>query len=191
MRSNPWALHAGAASLVWGHASTRIANSAALLLLVATLGAASLAVWRHEAFRAGHESQRVQLLQRQMRLEQRTKPAAKTLPALTAEEIAAHNQAAQHLNLPWSMVLDMFERRSSADIGLTFLEPDGKRASVRVQAEAKRIDALLAYSKAMADDEAIEGLRLLQHETNEQDGNQPARLTFELRFVPAVWAGNQ
>lgn len=191
MSSSPWSVQASFASSLFGHASKRSANLAALMVLIVCVASAVFTVWQHESASTERASRRQALHQNQARLEQRVKPVAKAPVLLSSDEVAAHNQAVQYLNIPWSLVLDTFERQTPGDVGLTLLEPDGKKASVRIQAEAKRIDALLAYSNELATDRAIEEMRLLQHETNDQDSNLPARLSFDLRFAPDVWAGRQ
>ena len=101
------------------------------------------------------------------------------------QSVEQRNGVMNRLNTPWADVLDGLESRASPDVGLTLVEPDGDKGVVRIQAEAKSIDALLAYADDFARDPGFAGVSVRQHDTNEQDPNRPARLTFEVRLLDA------
>lgn len=158
---------------------------ARVLALAALAAATGLLVWQLRDWSDKHqallqEAERLQSLQRKAAL--LVPPARRPEVALSPREVARHNLAAGQLNSPWSDIFDGLERTAQNDVGLTLLEPDTKRGTLRVQAEAKKIDSLLAYAQLVAADSAFSGLALLQHETNEQDANRPSRLSFDVKI---------
>jgi hypothetical protein len=106
-------------------------------------------------------------------------------PAASARDIARHNLAVSQLNVPWSDVFDALERQARPEVALTLAEPDTKKGLLHLQAEARDIDTLLVHAQRLGADPAFGDLALQQHETNDQDPNRPARLSFDLR-LPAV-----
>lgn len=99
---------------------------------------------------------------------------------LQPEQRRAWNQLVAELNAPWAAVLGGLEAATPEDVALVSIEPDARRASVRVQAEAKTLDALLAYAQALRGAEPFGEVGVLKHETNEQDPNHPVRVTLQL-----------
>ncbi len=117
------------------------------------------------------------------------KPAAPVVkrppPRLNASQTRRLDDIIQQLNMPWTTVLNGLEKHTRPEVGVTLMEPDAKKATIRIQAEAKSIDNLLGYADGFAQDPVFAGIVLLQHETNEQDPNRPARLGFEVRLKAA------
>jgi Tfp pilus assembly protein PilN len=109
-------------------------------------------------------------------------PAAPSRPVLPPEERRAWNQVVRQLNTPWSSLLAALESVTPEDVALVSIEPDARQASVRVQAEAKSLDALLVYAQALKGAEPFADVAPVKHETNEQDPNRPVRLTLNLRL---------
>lgn len=109
-------------------------------------------------------------------------PAAQPKPLLSLEERRAWNQVVRQLNTPWASLLAALEAVTPEDVALVSIEPDARQASVRLQAEAKSLDALLAYAQALKGAEPFAEVTPVKHETNEQDPNRPVRLTMNLRL---------
>lgn len=111
--------------------------------------------------------------------------AASTKPAVSAEERRAWNQVVRQLNTPWAALLDALETATPEDVALVSVEPDARQSSVRLQVEAKSLDALLSHAQALKATEPFAEVTPLKHETNEQDPNRPVRLTLNLRLREA------
>lgn len=109
-------------------------------------------------------------------------------PKIDAQQRDQLNEVVQQMNLPWADVLNALEQRTPTDVALTLIEPDSKQSRVRLQAEARRVATLVAYADALSAQPPFGGVRLLRHETNEQDEGRPARLTFEVDLVDPVRA---
>lgn len=172
-----------AADLWLGHATNWLQRCVALVACVAALG---VLAWVGCDWYARH---RVLLEERERMASARTLFAApKTLakaagPELNSIEIEQYNTAVGQLNTPWSEVFNGLERQVQPDIGLMVLEPDTLKGTLRVQAEAHDVEHLLIYARLVASDKAFGALNLQRHETNEQDPNRPARLSFEVRLA--------
>lgn len=190
MKHSPWCARASLGAGLFGRTSRPVARLLGTLLLLGSLATLLTLGWRHHEWRQLHEDRFLQLQQTEVRLAKQPRPVAPAPVPMSAAEVAAHNQAVHHLNIPWLLLLDTFERHSSAEVGLTLLEPEGRKALVRVQAEARSIDTLLAYGDVLMRDRTVAGLKFMQHETNEQDSNLPARLGFDVRFAADAWEGS-
>jgi len=165
-----------------GHASAphqKALTIAGLLFAVALL-ASIIGTWRLEHDLRVEERDAMRMRMAQLGAQ---RPAPQVAPLRrTPVAIARDNAAVGQLNIPWSDVFDGLERHAGPDIGLTTLEPDSTSGTLRVQAEARSIAGLLSYADQLSNDAAFSQLLLHQHETNEQDPNRPARLTFQVRL---------
>jgi Tfp pilus assembly protein PilN len=108
--------------------------------------------------------------------------AAVATPQVTAQQRQAWEQVARQIGTPWASLLDTLEAGTPPEVALVSIEPDARVGSVRLQAEAKSLDTLLAYARALGALPLFESVSLVKHETNEQDGNRPVRLGLELRL---------
>ena len=170
---------------LFGHQGAWPLRGLAGVLLV---GSALLLAWELSELAREHRrhDEAVQALQAaQAALKPAVSVAKRPPPRLNASQARRLDGIIQQLNTPWTTVLDGLERHTRPDIGVTLMEPDASKATIRIQAEAKSIDSLLGYAQGFAQDPAFGGVLLQQHETNEQDPNRPARLGFEVRLKPA------
>lgn len=110
--------------------------------------------------------------------------AAAPKPALRTEQRRAWNQVVRQLNTPWGGLLAALEATTPDDVALVSIEPDARQGSVRIQAEAKALEVLLAYAQALKAVALFADVVPLKHETNEQDPNRPVRLTLNLQLRP-------
>jgi Tfp pilus assembly protein PilN len=112
-----------------------------------------------------------------------TKPAG---PSMSAQQRARWTQLERQLDTPWSSLLDALEATLPDDVSLVSIEPDGAQGNVRVQAEAKSLDTLLAYASALRANDLFAGVTLIKHETNDQDATRPLRLSVDIRLKPSA-----
>lgn len=99
---------------------------------------------------------------------------------LTPEGRRAWNQVVRQLNTPWASVLEALETVTPEKVALVTIEPDARQASIRLQAEAKSLDALLTYAQALKSAKPFVEATPVKHETNERDSNRPVRLTVNI-----------
>jgi Tfp pilus assembly protein PilN len=107
---------------------------------------------------------------------------ARTVPPAQA---GAVNASVQQLNLPWRGLHDAVQAATPATIALLALEPDAKKSSVRITAEAKNSDDMIAYVEALQRVEWFTTVLLVRHEINEQDANRPIRFQIDAQWRSA------
>jgi len=149
----------------------------ALLVLAAALGVGGASWWQTLELDRELETLKGQL----PTPSEAARPAA-SLSRLSAQQRAEWIQLTRQLNTPWSALLDALEAATPEDVALVSIEPDARQGSIRLQAEAKTLQSLLDYGQVLRTSGPFEDMILRKHETNEQDGMRPVRLTMELRF---------
>ena len=102
-------------------------------------------------------------------------PAVRRAPAISEAQAAATNAAIMQLNLPWRALHDAVRGATAPNIALLALEPDSRKRVLRITAEAKDSDAMLAYVDALGREEWFGAVTLVRHEVLEQDPNRPLR----------------
>ena len=106
--------------------------------------------------------------------------AASATQELSKEQRQQVNRVIHQLNTPWQDLFQQLERGTPNNVALISIEPDAGRASVKLQAEAKNLDVLLAYAASLQSQQVLGALTYSKHETNDQDPNKPVRLSFEM-----------
>ena len=100
-------------------------------------------------------------------------------------QAGAVNASVQQLNLPWRGLHDAVQAATPATIALLALEPDARKSSVRITAEAKNSDDMIAYVEALQRVEWFTTVLLARHEINEQDANRPIRFQIDAQWRAA------
>jgi hypothetical protein len=173
------------AAAIWlmGHAPS--APALAALLLLGAIGCLAAVLWQ-----AWETQQQIHIVQNAAAaLHLQTGQAARqTVSAgkqmLTLQQSRDWNQIARQLNTPWPAILDALESSTPETVGLVTIEPDPLHGSVRLQVEAKTLDALLRYAQTLNTTVPFQEVVLLKHETNEQDVTRPMRLSLDARLKP-------
>jgi Tfp pilus assembly protein PilN len=97
-------------------------------------------------------------------------------------QAAAVNSAILQLNLPWRALHDAVGAATPPNIALLAIEPDARRRSIKITAETKTSDAMIAYIEALKEQELFTGVALTRHEINELDPNKPIRFQLEAEW---------
>ena len=101
---------------------------------------------------------------------------------ISEPQAASVNSAVMQLNLPWRALHDAIGAATPASIAMLALEPDARRRSIKITAEAKTSDAMIAYVEALKEQELFNGVALTRHEINELDPNKPIRFQLEAEW---------
>lgn len=105
--------------------------------------------------------------------------AAFHLSKVESEEI---NHAIRQLNLPWRDIFDSIESATPDSIATLDLTPDAQSRKIRMMAEAKTAEDMIAYIEQLKRSEMLESVILTHHETNVQDANRPIRFRLDMRW---------
>lgn len=94
----------------------------------------------------------------------------------------AVNAAVLQLNLPWADVQEAVGAATPPAIALLALEPDPNKQLLKISAEARNADDMIAYIEQLKQQEFFTGAALLRHEVSEQDPNRPIRFQVEAQW---------
>jgi Tfp pilus assembly protein PilN len=108
--------------------------------------------------------------------------AASAQPQVGEAQAAAVNGAVLQLNLPWRALHDAIGAATPKNIALLSLEPDPRRRSMKITAEAKDSDDMIAYIEQLKQQELFAAVALLRHEINELDPNRPIRFQLDAQW---------
>jgi Tfp pilus assembly protein PilN len=106
-------------------------------------------------------------------------PAGLAVPEAQAQAV---NDAVMQLNLPWRDLHEAVRAATPANVALLALEPDAKRRTLRITAETRNSDDMLAYVADMQAQGWFGAVTLVRHEIAEEDPNRPLRFQ-----VSAQW----
>ena len=104
-------------------------------------------------------------------------------PPISETQAIAVNATVMQLNLPWRALQDAVASATPAGVALLALEPDARKRTLRISAEARTSDEMIDYVARLKREELFSDVALTHHEINDQDPNRPIR--FEL---DAAWS---
>lgn len=102
---------------------------------------------------------------------------------LPPEQAAAINAAVQQLNLPWRALQDAVAAATPPGVALLALEPDARKQVLKITAEVRSSDAMIAYIEQIKQQDVFTGVLLTRHEINEQDPARPLRFQCEATWT--------
>ncbi|MTW10728.1 hypothetical protein GM658_08935 [Pseudoduganella eburnea] len=123
-----------------------------------------------------------------LRAQQRMQAAAARIPerkpetAIPEAQAVAVNAAILQLNLPWRQLQDAIAAANTPAVALLALDPDPRKQTLKITAEAKNSDDMVGYIEQLKQQEFFSGASLLRHEVNEQDPNHPLRFQVEVQW---------
>jgi len=123
--------------------------------------------------------------QSQVSAQARAPVAAAVRAPVPEAQAAAVNAAVLQLNLPWRALHDAVQAGTPANIALLALEPDARKNTVRLTAEARSSDDMIAYVEQLQKVEWFSAVTLARHEINEQDPNRPIRFQLDAQWRAA------
>ena len=103
-------------------------------------------------------------------------------PRISEPQANAVNDAIMQLNLPWRALHDVVQQATPANIAMLALEPDARKQTIKITAEAKSADDMVAYVALLGQQELFSNVSLTRHEISEQDPNRPLRFQVEAQW---------
>lgn len=148
------------------------------LLFIGALAAAgaSLASWQ--------QGQSLGALQEQLTRLERERLAARSSASREADplihrELPETKEVEGLLNRRWSQLFDAMEGARSADIALLSLEPEADRGTLRLTAEARSKETMLAYLAQLEQTPVLHNPVLVEHRIQRQDPQRPIRFALQ------------
>lgn len=89
------------------------------------------------------------------------------------KEIKNANTILGSLNFPWGALFDSIENAVSQDIALLSLLPNVSKRSLRISGEAKNMDELLAFVKALEREDLFINAHLLNYKIKKSSPHEP------------------
>lgn len=171
-------LRSGRLDVVFGHASGGTERVLAALVAGTCLAALAYAGWQTLLLRQDTSAASQTLAeQTSAALASRSRPSAGAI--LAPQQIQSLNRVVGQLNTPWSEVFDAIEEQTQPDVALLSIEPDVNQRSVRISAEGKSLQDLLAFAERLGRSPQFRRVALTKHELNDRDPTRPVRLTVE------------
>ena len=155
-----------------------------LIVSLALAGPLASTVAQYRGLKRAEAEQQAQVAQAHARAAARA-PVAAPARVVPPAQAGAVNASVQQLNLPWRGLHDAVQAATPPTIALLALEPDAKKSSVRITAEAKSSDDMFAYVEQLEHIEWFTTVLLTRHEINEQDRNRPIRFQVDAQWRPA------
>ncbi|MFL1512922.1 MULTISPECIES: PilN domain-containing protein [Pseudomonas] len=136
-----------------------------LLVAGVVLAVACFVAQQHLDDQASQQQGHLQHAQRELTGDSGSK--AGLSPAETREQaqnLAEMRKVSQQLRRPWERLFAMLEGLPREDIALLTLTPDARKGQVRISAEARDLEAMLAFHQRLEASDELSDVSLLSHE---------------------------
>jgi Tfp pilus assembly protein PilN len=110
-------------------------------------------------------------------------PAKGDTSPIPQAQVAAVNEAIMQLNLPWRALQDAVAAATPRGVALVALEPDPRKRVLKISAETRTGDEMIAYVEALKQQELFGSVLLTHHEINERDPSRPLRFELEATWM--------
>lgn len=94
-----------------------------------------------------------------------------------AQEVQHANQVLRQLSLPWETLFRAVEASGGENVALLSMEPDLKKGTVTISAEAKDFGAMLEYVRQLGRRDVFGSVLLKNHQVQQTDPEKPIRFS--------------
>ncbi|PWB33913.1 pilus assembly protein [Pseudomonas sp. SDI] len=120
--------------------------------------------------------QRLQHSEQQLGLRPRSQPSLTSAQRREqAENLAQMRSLSQQLQRPWERLFGMLEALPQDDVALLSLTPDARKGQVRISAEARDLEAMLAFHQRLEASAELHDVSLLNHEIQLKQAEHPVQ----------------
>jgi hypothetical protein len=91
----------------------------------------------------------------------------------TRAEIQRANAVIDRIAVPWYALFRDLEQAADRNVALLAVEPEADRRSVKIDGEAKSLQAILAYMVKLEQAPTLSGVTLTNHALKESGGQRP------------------
>jgi hypothetical protein len=93
------------------------------------------------------------------------------------QEMRQANLVLRQLRMPWKALFSAVEDSAGKDVALLEMEPDSRNGTVKITGEAKQLDAVLKFVKALEAHAVFSSVFLQNHQVRERDPQRPLRFS--------------
>lgn len=105
------------------------------------------------------------------------RPASAQAAREQALEVQYANQVLRQLSLPWDTLFRAVESAGDKNIALLSMEPDLRKGTVAITAEAKNFEAMLEYVRQLGKRDVFGSVLLQNHQVQQADSEKPIRFS--------------
>lgn len=98
------------------------------------------------------------------------------------QNLAEMRKVSQQLRRPWERLFAMLEALPRADVALLSLTPDARKGQVRITAQARNLEAMLAFHRQLEASDELRDVSLLNHEIDTEAPEHPVQFN-----LSATW----
>ena len=110
--------------------------------------------------------------------------APKAVPkARLDEQIKNAEAVVRQLTLPWAALIHALEEAATPDVAILQLQPEAQQRQVRITAEARHQEAMIAYLRRLAGARALYNVHLVSHEVQLDHPQRPIQFAVQAGFT--------
>lgn len=103
--------------------------------------------------------------------------------------VSQATQAATQLAAPWAGLLALLDEHNDADVALLRVEPNARSGQVKLVAEARDANSMVAFLASLESDRRLTQVTLLNQQLQRQTPGEPLRFTVSGLWLPYVANG--
>lgn len=114
------------------------------------------------------------------------RPAARVVPKeRIEEEFKQVESVVQQLTLPWAPLIQAVEDAGSSEVAVLQMQPEARERRLRLTAEAKNHDAMLAYLRRLGGNKVLHEIHLVSHQVMIDQPQRPIQFSLQASFREA------
>jgi hypothetical protein len=110
------------------------------------------------------------------------RPASATSKARLEDEYKQVESVVQQLALPWATIIQAVEDAGTSQVAVLQLQPETQQRRLRLTAEAKDQDAIVAYLRRLGETKVLYEVHLVSHQVQLEDPQRPIQFALQASF---------
>jgi Tfp pilus assembly protein PilN len=155
-----------------------------LLMLVFALGVVLTLAYGELRLSRRQERLERSVAVNQLTLQRLSRASAPQSPRPRGGEKAIEHANAvwQLLNQPWPWLFQALEDSKTDDVAVLSIEPDAVKKTLRIIAEVKKREAMMAYIQRLQAQPMLRKVELIENHINAQDNEKPLRFSLSAEW---------
>ncbi|OGA53577.1 MAG: hypothetical protein A3F74_27225 [Betaproteobacteria bacterium RIFCSPLOWO2_12_FULL_62_58] len=101
------------------------------------------------------------------------------------EQVKNAESVVRQLTLPWAAIVHTIEEAAADDVAILQLQPEAQQRLLRITAEARDQQSMLAYVRRLAGAKRLFNVHLVNHRVQLDDPQRPIQFSVQARFEAA------